>query len=552
MPIVQVNVSQQVAPTPETLQQSGALVSQGGTATAPGTSSFLTQLSDLTPLLASAKALTSLTWNSGTVTGSTTLPHGFTTGDVFGLTIAGAVPAGYNGTFQATITGPSAFTYALSANPGLETTAGIVTDADVTELTAMATTFFAQGSGTGVSVLELGPGTPNEGIAALGAYITANPNSAYTPGATGFFYAYLVPREWDGNANYLALVAQFQSTTSRTYFFTTTTLANYPLYTVLQKAVFAEIEAPQMHVYPADAFVSLSWSNGTATGSTASAHGVTVGDWFQVAGVVPVGYNGWHQAAAGTTGSTLVWAQASNPGAVTTQGTMLANTAASSGIPAAEFSCAAALQNLLKQAPSSTNKVPPFAFTFQFGVTPFPTQGLSATLAALKAANVNYVGTGAEGGISTACLFWGTTMDGRDFLYWYSVDWAQITSDVNIANAVINGSNNPINPLYYSQDGINRLQDVIVATMNTAVTVGLANGTTARASLSGPAFTAALEAGTYAGKIVVNAIPYITYLTVNPGDYKIERYAGFSVQYIASAGFRSIVFNIVVTDFVAT
>ncbi len=88
--------------------------------------------------------------------------------------------------------------------------------------------------------------------------------------------------------------------------------------------------------------------------------------------------------------------------------------------------------------------------------------------------------------------------------------------------------------------------------MNTAVTVGLANGTVARASLSGPAFTAALEAGTYAGKIVVNAVPYINYLTINPGDYKIERYAGFSVQFIASAGFRSIVFNIIVTDFVAT
>ncbi|MXE01577.1 hypothetical protein FQZ98_27505, partial [Escherichia coli] len=88
---------------------------------------------------------------------------------------------------------------------------------------------------------------------------------------------------------------------------------------------------------------------------------------------------------------------------------------------------------------------------------------------------INYVDTGAEGGISNTILVKGVTSDGNDMTYWYSVDWVQINVDMQLANTVINGSNNPINPLYYNQDGIDRLQQVAQAVFNTGVSYGLVN-----------------------------------------------------------------------------
>ena len=67
-PVVNVNVNVLTAPAPSTLQKKGAFVSQGGTTTSPGTKSLLTQLSDLTPILTPAKALSSITWLSDVAT----------------------------------------------------------------------------------------------------------------------------------------------------------------------------------------------------------------------------------------------------------------------------------------------------------------------------------------------------------------------------------------------------------------------------------------------------------------------------------------------------
>src|SRR6185437_8536198 len=113
--IVVVNVSQQVAPTPSTLQKTGALISQGGTTLASGTYSLVTQLADLTAILAAPLTLASLAWAGGTVTATTAAPHGITVGDTFPTTIASALPAAYNGTYIATVTGASTFTFLLNA-----------------------------------------------------------------------------------------------------------------------------------------------------------------------------------------------------------------------------------------------------------------------------------------------------------------------------------------------------------------------------------------------------------------------------------------------------
>lgn len=545
--IVVVNVSQTVAPTPSQLQKTGAIISQGGTTLAPGSYSLLTQLASLTPLFSASLALSSLVWSAaggGTVTATTSAPHGMTTGDQFLTTIAGTTPAGYSGTYPAFVTGASTFVFPLTTSPGTITTPGTYTPRMVAELTAGATTFFAQGAQQGVYVLELGAGEPAAGVNALSAFITANPST---------FYSYLVPRSWDGNAAYLALLAQFEGLSAKTYFFTTTTLATWQNYTDLLKCVVAMVESPETGVWPANALSSLTWAatnGGQATGSTTTAHGVSVGETFTLSGSAPAGWNGTFLALPGTTASTLIWALPTNPGSETLLGQLQASVYANPGIPPTEVSNASDWWVSLNYNPSSTNKVTPFEYSFLYDVTPYPLPGNGALLATLQAANINYVATGYEGGISDAMLVPGNTLDGNPFNYWYSVDWMQINLDLNLANAVINGSNNPINPLYYDQPGINRLQQVAAQTAASAVTFGLATGTVTLTALTGPQLAAALDAGQFDGMIVVNAVPLIPYLTASPGDYKIGKYAGLSVIYTPARGFSQIIVNLNVTNFV--
>lgn len=547
--IVLVNVSLTLAPLPETLQETGALISVGGTNTSPGTTTVLTQPSDLTPILNTAKAISGIIWAGNVATVTTSAAHGLIVGDTVIVTIGGAVPAGYNGTFLSTVTGASTFTYPLGVNPGAETTPGTWIPGSVAELTAMVTTFFAQGAGIGVFVLELGPVGANNGIAALNEYLIENPNSQYTSGAQGFFYSYLTPRSWDANANLIALVANYQSTTSKTYFWITTTLSTYTTYSVLDKDVVLLVEAPAYGVWPANVLTAISYTSGVVSATTTTAHGVNVGQWFQISGCTPIGYNGWWQAQAGTTGSTLIYNSPNAIGAESALGTLVQSKYTSAGVPSTEFTLAADFQHTLNYDPSPTNQVAPNAFAFLFGVTPFPTRGNNALLETLKTANVNYVGTGAEGGIPNAIMLWGVTQNSFDFQIWYSVDWVQINVDLDLSNEIINGSNNPLAPLYYDQNGVNRLQARAAQTVADGVAFGLVLGAPVQTQLDGPGLLAAIAAGTYAGLTIVNAIPFISYVTTNTGDYQIGKYAGMSIIYTPKRGFIQIIFNVNVNFF---
>jgi len=456
--IVTLAASQRIAPTPPTLQKTGAFISQGATNIPVGTYALLTQLSDVTPILVNAPlAITSLSWSGGVVTGTTTAPHGFTNGDTVFLSIIGASPAGYNGEHPCLITGASTFTYPHSGTLSSPATGTITyVDADAPQLLAQATTFFGQGSKQGVYVLELGPGTVQEGVTALTTFINAQAQ---------FFYSYLVPREWDNAAPFLAYLASFEAQTAKTYFWITTTISTYTNYTPLQKCVFWQVEAP--------------------------------------------------------------------------------------GIPTLEFSLAADFWRWLQYSPSTTSKITPFDFGFVFGVTPYPTIGNGALLAAISAANGSYIGTGAEGGISNTIIVGGTMADGNDATYWYSTDWLQINLDEAISNAVINGSNDPLNPLYYNQDGINRLQEVGVDVLNSGITFGMVLGSVAQTELDGPEFDQNLDNGDYDGQAVINAVPFLIYSKENPGDYKIGEYDGLAAAAIPQRGFKHLVFNLNISNFVS-
>ena len=428
--IVNLAVSQQVAPTPSNLQKTGALVSQGATTLAAGSTSLLTQTSDLTPLLAGSIAISSMSWASSTVTVTLAGPHGIPSGDTVQAVISGVTPTAYNGTVNVTYTGANTFTFPLATNPGSVTVQGTFTLEDVGELVAMVTTFFAQGNSASVYVLELGTGTAAQGVTALNAYIAA-------PSIP--MYAYLLPRPWGGEPTAATMANNATELTAKMYFFATVTAVQYSAWAGYKSAV-CMIEA--------------------------------------------------------------------------------------TGIPVTEFSLASMFYAVLATSPGIVSQVAPFAFRYSYGTTNAVFTGPQKTT--YKAAFVNWIDTGAEGGISNKILRWGTTMDGRDFSYWYACDWVQINSQLMLANAIINGSNNPQNPLYYNQNGINRLQAVAQGVVNSGISYGMVSGSP-----------------------VVAAIPYSTYVNTNPSDYPAGIYNGLSLTFTPNRGFKSITFNITVSDFAA-
>src|ERR1700750_48046 len=131
--IITVNVSQQLASTPITLQKTGAFVSQGGTSSAPDPTTLVTQLADLTAILRASLAITALAWASSVVTVTTAAAHGIPAGDTVQGTITGALPSAYDGTFACTYVSPTTFTYPLVSNPGAETAFGTFTLGAVSE-----------------------------------------------------------------------------------------------------------------------------------------------------------------------------------------------------------------------------------------------------------------------------------------------------------------------------------------------------------------------------------------------------------------------------------
>lgn len=428
--IVTVSVKQLVAPTPSTLQKTGCVVSQGATTLAAGKYSLLTQASDLSAVLKGAIAVSTMVLSTGTVTVTLSAPHGIPTSDMVQGTIAGVTPSAYNGTFAVTSTGANTFTYPLGGTPGSVSVQGSFTLEDVAEVAADVTTFFAQGSAAALYVLEFGPGTPAEGVAALTTYLNA-------PALT--FYAYRWPDSWDTEATAATLASQYTAPDKKTYFLVNTTLATYTPWKALKSVV---------------AFVQ--------------------------------------NAAA----------------------------------PTSESDPAFFLYNILQTNPSSTAKLTPFAFRFAFGVTALNPTGPDAVT--LRANFLNYIDTGAEGGITNTLVKFGTTMDGRDFAYWYAADYVQINSKIVLAAAVINGNNNPTNPLYYNQPGINTLQQVEQGLMSRCVSFGVA-----------------------AGSPIVTAVSFKDYTTQNPSDYVNGIYNGLACTFTPQTGFKAITFNLVVSDLAA-
>lgn len=220
------------------------------------------------------------------------------------------------------------------------------------------------------------------------------------------------------------------------------------------------------------------------------------------------------------------------------------------GIAVTEFSMAAVFQSSLSNDPGSSNMVPPMAYRFLYGVTEYPVEGNSALLKALQDNSINYVGTAAEGGLSNKMLVAGHMLDGNPFNYWYSVAWCAINLELDLANEIINGSNTTVNPLYYEQRGIDRLQNRALKTLRNGISYGLILGQVINTKLIQTDFNAEYEKGTYAGNAVINAVPFSSYTSLNPSDYQDGKYNGLSAVMTPRRGFESITFNLNVTNFV--
>jgi hypothetical protein len=471
--IVTVQVSTILAPFPSSFQQSGAIVSFGGTNQPTGSQIELTRFSDIIPVLSEPLEIATVAWATGVVTATTTNPLPASLGGVGSIIdaqISGFTPAAYNGPAKCTITGADEFTFPLVADPGAATVVGMIGLAAAVELSAMAATFFRQGTAMTVTVIELGFLTDlADEITRLEDFLTNNPLT---------FYGYLLPANWGLAANIpdvLTLFQQFEFPEAMTYFWLTIEAAAVGLIPATAKCVVQLIEAPT---------------------------------------VKPT-------------------REATIPGDY------------------AEFTLAGMFYWAMQYRATAITRVAPMCFKYIYGVTPYPLVNNGPFLVSLKNNFVNYIQTGAEGGINFTNIYQGVTADGFDYFnWWWTIDWVQLQVNIDLSNAIINGSNNPLAPLYYSQNGINFLQTVLVGTMQSGSEYGLVNGLIVATQYDSPSLSQQIQLGTFAGQCDVNAVPFPAYTAQNPDDYGRGEYDGLSALFIPARGFVHILVSVVATDIV--
>jgi hypothetical protein len=238
--IVNLNVVVTEAPTPSQLQQSGALISLGGTDLATGTYQFCGQLSDLTGILSGSGNATELThmgttfFAQGNAVGVYVLELGTTTGVDAQIALLEAWITANPNVFYAYLV-PAAWDFSKD-----EVGSVILTNGGSGYTSAPTVTFAAPTTGvtaTGTAVVQNGN---------VVAVTITNPGSGYTAapsvtfsggGGTGAA----------GTANLVSalnfMASQYANPSAKTYFFVTTNTTNLPNYAT-QKSVGAVVPSP--------------------------------------------------------------------------------------------------------------------------------------------------------------------------------------------------------------------------------------------------------------------------------------------------------------------
>lgn len=457
--IVQLNVSETVAPTPNRLQGTAAIVSMGGTTIPSGTTQLISSSADLANYILPAYDIASLAWSAGVVTLVTTNPHGIPVGATTTINVADVSTTAYNGTFTATGVNTTTLHYALT-DPTVHSISGsgTVLVGPQAYLIAADDTWWGQGNTlTGYYIYETGTAVYGDVIDSVQTYLAANPQTIYNWG--------FLPGVDSDHTDLRAFLLLHNALTSLIKFYLPVTSSTYTL-----------------------------WD------------------------------------AEDTLRNTLIFVQ--SPGAN----------------PLTELDSISFMQYMTSFTPSPTNKLPPSQYTYLNAVTAYAPLTQS-TINTFLAGHVNFVATGAEGGISNTILVPGKNLNGTPQNVAFSIDWQQIQLNEAISNAVINGSNNPEAPLYYNQDGINFLQQVAATVATRAIQSGLALGQVILTQLDPVTFASNIQKGLYAGNYVINADPFDDYVSINPADYASQIYGGFSAAYTPQYGFETIVFNLNVTQF---
>lgn len=391
-------------------------------------------------------------------------------------------------------TGSYLYCASLSAVEAILSTAG-----NYVELGTMGTTFFAQGSSVGVYVLELGTQTSGAaGIEALNTWITNNP---------GIFYAYLLPAAWDNTSEVVGSVIVSAGGSGYTAAPTVTFsgggggIGATATATIANGAVTAVTITNPGSGYTSAPTVTFTGGSGTgaaATANLASEVNIVVSEY------------------AGPAARTYFFVTTT----VANVSTYSANKSVYAFVPSPtatsqEFGAAAHFYQWLVNSPSATNQLAPMAYRFLYGVTAWPATGYASSIQTILSAygNINLVPP--QGGITNTCIFKGTLMDGSQASWWYGIDWYQIRVVNDLADEVVNGSNeNP--PLLYDQNGINHLAAVAQSDLNTAISFGCA--------LSG----------------TVTATSFAAYTAANPANYKAGIYDGLAVDIVGQNGFLQV------------
>ena len=534
--IVDINASVQQAAAPSQLQRSGAFVTQGGTNTPAGTKSLLTQFSDLAAILGTGFALTALAWSDTTTIASGT--YNSTTGLVTltlaeqtvvepgsSVTITGATGTGtvsdINGTFTAAAgSGPTTIESTIATGLTLTISGGAVQFPGMVTATASAPTNWGSGKQLMIAVSGCTPAGYNGVFEGL---VTGSETVIYPLASNPGSETVLGNIQLNAINQLIAMATTFYATKPSAPVYVvelgvdTVTAGVASLATYIQnnlRTIYAWLTLREWDANPA--FITLA---GLFTGTSAFTY-------FYV---------------TTTVANRTVYAGLKSVLAIVEAPV----------IPPTEFSLASQFAWALGQNPSSVNKTPPMSYAYTFGTTPYPLEGNQTIFTELKAANVGWIGTGYEGGISNTIVYRGQMSDGKPWNFWYGGDWLQINMKLNLANEIINGSNSNINPLYYNQPGVNRLQGRAVQTGNTGISNGLVQGQILATRLSQAQFNQNFDDGLYEGYLVINAEPFITYSNENPGDYAEGIYGGISGVATPLRGFSQIIFNLELTDIIA-
>lgn len=436
--IVKLNTSVTASPQPSQLQQSGALISLGGTTLTTNDTLFCATLADVTAILSSS--------------------------------------------------------------------------GNYTEVTDMATTFFAQGSKVGVYVLELGAqSTVDDGVAALTTWITDNP---------GVFYAYLTPADWGSTIDQVGSITVTNGGSGYTAAPTVTISAPSQGTTATATATVQNGSVVSITVtdpgsgYASSPTVTISaptsGTTATATAALDSPLSVLVKNYSSADSKT------YFFITDVTADSDLYFG---DKGAFVF---IESPTAVSS-----EFGAAAPFYNWLANNPGANNVLAPMAYRFLYGITAWEQSGNTATINQILTNDANLALLGTEGGLnSSTILFKGLLADGTQAAAWYGIDWIQVQAKQALAAAIINGSNgNP--PLLYNEMGIKTLAAIAQRICDDAVSYGCAQSAE------------------------VSYIPFGTYTAANPNNYAAGIYNGLTATVTMQYGFLTITFNLDAVAFAA-